>query len=280
MRKGLFAATIGAMALLTPLFASEPDTRRRQKELEVARGEAKKQGIEFPKGWFFVPIRPGTFTMGSPSTETDRSKDENAHEVTLTKTFWMSAYETTQAKYEEIVGTNPSMFKGPQRPVEQVGLDDAQGFIRKFNERERQAGHLPKGWQYRLPTEAEWEYACRAGTETAYCFGNGAESLVDYAWYDENSGGQTHDVGKKRPNAWGLYDMHGNVCEWCQDWYKDSYSSGKQTDPTGAVGGSHTVARGGSWLNSSGSCRSASRSAGAAWIGLNLLGFRLVLAPK
>jgi formylglycine-generating enzyme required for sulfatase activity len=154
-----------------------------------------------------------------------------------------------------VMGTNPSNFKGSQNPVEKVSWDDAVEFCRNLSAMpaEKKAGYI-----YRLPTEAEWEYACRAGTTTEYSFGDSDSALGDYAWYDENSGRTTHPVGGKKPNPWGLYDMHGNVFEWCQDWHGD-YPSGSVTDPTGAAVGSYRVYRGGSWDYYSGVCRSAIR---------------------
>ncbi|MGZ0173968.1 MAG: formylglycine-generating enzyme family protein [Planctomycetales bacterium] len=182
----------------------------------------------------FVPIPPRTFTMG---------EGEEAHQVTLTKGFDLGQHEVTQEQYEAVIGTNPSQFKGPQNPVETVSWDDAVAFCRKLSElpAEKSAGYV-----YRLPTEAEWEYACRAGTKTTYSFGDSDSELGDYGWYDKNSGKTTHPVGGKKPNAWGLYDMHGNVFEWCQDWHGD-YRSGSVTDPTGSSSGSYRVIRGGCW---------------------------------
>jgi formylglycine-generating enzyme required for sulfatase activity len=197
-------------------------------------------------GMHFVPIPAGTFTMG----------DEYAHKVTLTQSFHLGQHEVTQEQYEKVMGATPSEFKGPQKPVEQVSWDDAVEFCRKLSEL---PGEKSTGYVYRLPTEAEWEYACRAGTTTEYSFGDSKSELGDYAWYDKNSGKTTHPVGGKKPNAWGLYDMHGNVFEWCHDWYGD-YPSGSVTDPTGAASGSYRVARGGSWDLYSGHCRSANRS--------------------
>ncbi len=177
----------------------------------------------------------------------------------LTRDFWIGKTEVTQSQYEDLMGSNPSTFKGPDRPVEQVSWDDAQDFLRKLNEREHAAGRLPKAWRYRLPTEAEWEYAARAGTTTAYFFGNGAGPLDDYAWYSSNSGKQTHDVGQKQANPWGLYDIYGNVWEWCEDWH-GGYSEGEQTDPSGPPSGSNRVRRGGGWIGDPQDCRSAYRA--------------------
>jgi formylglycine-generating enzyme required for sulfatase activity len=150
------------------------------------------------------------------------------------------------------MGKNPSKFKGKQNPVEMVSWNDAVEFCRKLSDlpAEKSAGHV-----YRLPTEAEWEYACRAGTKTKYSFGDSEAELGEFGWYGKNSSGATV-VGGKKPNSWGLYDMHGNVNEWCQDWY-GSYPSGAVTDPTGPSSGSRRVTRGGSWLDSADSCRSA-----------------------
>jgi formylglycine-generating enzyme required for sulfatase activity len=221
-------------------------------------------------GMEFKWLPGGTFTMDDGN---------EAHQVTLTKAFELGVYEVTQEQYEAVMGTNPGRYEGPQNPVEQVSWDDAVEFCRKLSElpAEKSAGYV-----YRLPTEAEWEYACRAATTTVYSFGDSDSELGDYAWYDKNSGGTTHPVGGKKPNPWGLYDMHGNVFEWCQDWYGD-YPSGSVTDPTGAaVGstgaavGSFRVYRGGCWLYYSGFCRSAFRGWITPDIRDGILGFRVL----
>ncbi|MEO2029662.1 MAG: formylglycine-generating enzyme family protein [Fuerstiella sp.] len=170
------------------------------------------------------------------------------------------------------MGSTPSEFKGAQNPVENVSWDDAVEFCRKLSElpAEKSAGYV-----YRLPTEAEWEYACRAGTTTAYSFGDSKSELGEYAWYRKNSGDTTHPVGGKPPNAWGLYDMHGNVLEWCQDWY-EYYPSGSVTDPTGAASGPYRVYRGGSWISRSGYCRSADRYGRAPDYRFSSGGFRVL----
>ena len=153
--------------------------------------------------------------MGSPATEAGRFDDETIHPVKLTKGFWLGKYEVTQAQWESVMGENRSRFKGPDRPVDSVSWEDCQSFIRKAN--------VALGGVARLPTEAEWEYACRAGSGAAIS-GNG--HLGDMAWYDRNSGSQTHDVGKNQANHWGFYDMHGNVLEWCHDWFMATFWSG------------------------------------------------------
>ena len=195
-------------------------------------------------GMVLVPIPAGEFQMGSPESEKDRQDDETQHLVKITKPYYLSAYEVTQEQYEKVMGNNPSDSKGANKPVENVNWNDAVDFCRKLSEQE--------GEEYRLPTEAEWEYACRAGTSTAYSFGNDESQLGKYAWFGSLqliSEHETHPVGEKLPNAWGLYDMYGNVWEWCQDRYRyGAYGSEKViTDPTGPASGSRRVLRGGAF---------------------------------
>jgi formylglycine-generating enzyme required for sulfatase activity/GH43 family beta-xylosidase len=210
-------------------------------------------------GMYFVRIPAGTFTMGSPSDELGRFNHEGPqHQVTLTQSFYMQSTEVTQAQWEAVMGSNPSYFKDCGTcPVEQVSWDDVQEFIGKMNQRGEGT--------YSLPTEAQWEYAARAGSTTA--FYNGGITVTDNSydpnldkigWYGYNSSDKTHPVAQKTPNAWGLYDMSGNVYEWCQDWY-GSYPSGAVTDPTGPSSGSEKVSRGGHWVNGAVRCRSAFR---------------------
>ncbi|MDB4770771.1 SUMF1/EgtB/PvdO family nonheme iron enzyme [bacterium] len=233
--------------------------------------------VELPEstnsiGMEFKLIPAGTFTMGDASGD----DDETPHEVTLAQPFKMGVHEVTQAQYEQVMGVNNSRFIGANNPVERVSWDDAVEFCRRLSDlpAEKAAGNV-----YRLPTEAEWEYACRAGTTTKYSFGDDESELEQYGWCYANSGENTHPVGSKQPNAWGLYGMQGNVAEWCQDWYGD-YPSGSVTDPTGPVEGSFRVYRGGSWLNTAEGCRSAFRywnlPSGLAFD----LGFRVCLSPS
>ncbi|HOY58437.1 MAG TPA: formylglycine-generating enzyme family protein [Verrucomicrobiota bacterium] len=246
------------------------------------RGEAQPVG---PEGMVWIPL--GTFTMGSPPSERYRYSDEGPQTVvTLTKGFWLGKYEVTQREYLAVMGTNPSHFTGDlDRPVETVTWHNATNYCGKLTEQERAAGRLPAGYEYRLPTEAQWEYACRAGTTTRYSFGDalecddlcGACPIGDeYMWWCGNSGEQTHRVGQKLPNLWGLHDMHGNVYEWCADWY-DSYPGGSVTDPTGPSSGSHRVYRGGSWYYFGQYCRSAHRIGDDPEYRYYYLGFRPVL---
>ena len=210
--------------------------------------------------------------MGSPDSDDDAYDNAHPqHRVKIAKPFYLGVTEVTQEQYERVMGENPSEFKDePQCPVERVSWEDAEKFCERLSEKE--------GKTYRLPTEAEWEYACRAGSTTKWCFGDSESQLGDYAWYDDNSDSTTHPVGQKKPNGWGLYDMHGNVYEWCGDWY-DEYSDSPSTDPTGPSSGSFRVLRGGSWIDTAGDCRSAGRYRDSPGNGNDLLGFRVSLVP-
>jgi formylglycine-generating enzyme required for sulfatase activity len=217
-----------------------------------------------------VLIRAGKFIMGSPDSEQGRGPDESPqHVVLISKPFYMGVTEVTQAQYEAVMGTNPSETKGPTNPVEMVSWDNAVGFCRKLSEKTGKAA--------RLPTEAEWEYACRAGSRTRFSFGDSDSALRDYAWYGSNSGRKPNPVGQKKPNAWGLYDMYGNVWEWCADWYGD-YPNGAVTDPQGAASGSQRVVRGGSWGDGADSCRSARRYKDRPFFRYGFHGFRMLVS--
>jgi formylglycine-generating enzyme required for sulfatase activity len=239
--------------------------------------------MEAPENMVFIP--PGTFRMGSPTNEVDRFDGEGPQtEVIISRGFWMGKYEVTQGEYLAVMGNNPSHFKGDTtRPVETVSWHDAVAYCAALTEREREAGRIAANAVYRLPTEAEWEYACRGWTSTRFSYGDdpGYTNLTNHAWYLDNSEGQTHSVGQKLPNAWGLHDMHGNVWEWCQDWYGD-YSGGVALDPQGPEAGSNRVIRGGDWYLWYGSaryCRSANRSSHYPDLRYYGIGFRVVLAP-
>ncbi len=208
----------------------------------------------------------GSFIMGSPESEDGRNRDETQHRVTLTKGVWMGKTEVTQRQWLAVIGTTPSTFKGADLPVESVSWEDCQDFFKKLNEK------LADG-RYRLPTEAEWEYACRAGTTGPY-----AGELYDLGYFYGFGGNWTHVVGQKRANAWGLYDMHGNVSEWCEDWY-GNYTVENEIDPKGSVSGSSRVIRGGCWLSGMDCCRSADRYGYAPEDVKNGIGFRVALPP-
>ena len=231
----------------------------------------------------FVWIPPGTFTMGSPPTEVDRFDSEGPQTaVTISRGFWMGKYEVTQGEYESVRGTNPSWFTGdPNRPVEQVSWQDATAYCDALTQQERAAGRIPRGYDYRLPTEAEWEYACRAGTSTRFSYGDdhGYTNLINYGWWDGNNGGTTHPVGQKLPNPWGLHEMHGNVWEWCQDWWSESLPGGIAVDPQGPATGPGRMGRGGGWDYNAKLCRSAFRAHfGGPGSWFVDVGFRIVLA--
>jgi len=220
----------------------------------------------------FVWIAPGTFVMGSPTSEIGRDLHEVQHTVKLTQGFWLSDHEVTQEEYEAIMGVNPAAFSGVNLPVESVTWNDAVAYCRNLTLRDQGAGRITAQQAYRLPTEAEWEYAARAGT-TGPWYGD----LDAIAWYGSNSDGTPHEVKQKTPNAWGLYDMFGNVSEWCSDWHWD-YPTISVTDPTGPSVGVIRVYRGGSWDFDAWGARAAVRfSADPVGWSTNL-GFRLALS--
>jgi formylglycine-generating enzyme required for sulfatase activity len=224
---------------------------------EMASGEngpAAEKVITNSVGMTLRLIPAGTFQMGSPEVEKGRFDNERQHQVFLSRPFYLQTTPVTQGQWLAVMGNNPARFKkgGPECPVEGVSWNDAKEFISRLNEME-------KTDTYRLPTEAEWEYACRAGTTTRFGCGDEEAKLQDYVWYGENSGGKTHPVGQKEPNTWGLHDMHGNVWEWCQDWYGE-YPPRPVIDPPGPETGEYRMLRGGSWYDLAWFLRSAVRS--------------------
>ena len=263
-------------------------------------------------GMKLVLIPKGTFQMGSLVSEEGHEKNEHLHEVTISKDYYLGVTEVTQGQYEKVIKTNPSYYQKEKirkksslmYPVEFVSWDDAVAFCKNLSElpEEKKAGRI-----YRLPTEAEWEYACRAGSTTAYSFGANSKSLGDYAWFADNSGSKKldssdlsnwsknnpreyldavtsagclpHPVGEKNPNAWGLYDMHGNVLEWCSDFY-GAYPEGAVSDPSGPKEGLNRMIRGGSWISDAGKCRSAYRQGNAPGEYYSNIGFRVALSSS
>ena len=222
-------------------------------------------------GMELVLIPAGSFRMGGDK-KLEQAEDHETppHIVKISKTFYMSKYEATQSQWSEIMNNNPSEFKEDIRPVERVSWNDVQEFIQKLNNKEETN-------KYRLPTEAEWEYAARADTESTYCFSSNIKILSQYAWYRKNSAGKTHPIGQLKPNAWGLYDVHGNVHEWCQDWFdRNYYSQSPSNSPLGPSSGLAKVLRGGDWGSENWYCRCASRSLSSPDRRSNRLGFRLV----
>jgi formylglycine-generating enzyme required for sulfatase activity len=214
----------------------------------------------------FVLIRPGLFMMGSESGHND---EKPIHQVAITRPFYLGRYEVTQEQWQRVMHNNPSGFKGTNLPVENVSWNDCQIFLAKLRSKTKR--------KFALPTEAQWEYACRAGTTNTYSCGEDEAGLADHAWYASNSDQKTHPVGRKQPNAWGLCDMHGNVFEWCADWYSKSYPPGDATDPVGAVSGDRRIIRGGAWLYIPDNLRSADRSFSPPDLRVNEYGLRCVM---
>ena len=238
----------------------------------------------------------GSFTMGSQKSKQDRDDDdEDQVKVTLSQGFWMGEHEVTQSLWEGEMSTTPwkgqlidlgdekvKVHKeGDDYPAVYISHNDAMKFCEKLTRRGHQEGWMQKDWKVSLPTEAQWEYACRAGTTTAYHFGNDRSKLGEYAWYDENADDvgedYAHEVGQKNPNGWNLYDMHGNVWEWCLDWYDEDLPG--SVDPVVTKESSNRVIRGGSWFNSAMSCRSADRGYSSPGLSGHSLGFRICVVP-
>ena len=261
---------LGSLAVATAAEPKEADSKTKSppKELAVDLGNGVKLEM--------VLIPAGEFLMGSPDSDTKATFSEKPqHRVRITKPFYLGKYLVTHEQWEAVMGSNPSYFKGPKNPVEQVSWDDCQKFLEKLNTKTAK-----QGGKFVLPSEAQWEYACRAGSKTRFCFGDDEARLGDYAWYAANSGGKPHPVGEKKPNAWGLYDMHGNVWEWCQDWWKNGYyKESPVDDPTGAATGSDRVIRGGGWFFVVGGCRSAYRIGRSPGMCFDDLGLRVSLVP-
>ena len=236
--------------------------------LPKSNDDADSSAQREPQGKMSL-VQSGEFLMGAPESDEDRTNDERPqHRVRITKPFYLGVTEVTQEQYEQVMGKNPSENKGdPQRPVEMVSWEDAAEFCRRLSKKEAK--------QYRLPSEAEWECACRAGSTTKWYFGDDESQLGAYAWYDLVVV-TTNPVRQKKPNAWGLYDMHGNVCEWCSDWY-GRYEQSPSTDPTGPWSGMHRVLRGGSVNSRARDCRSAERDFSGVDSPYHYWGFRVAL---
>lgn len=246
------------------------------------------RGISNSIGMMLMPINPGKFRMGSPAGEPGRGNDEKQHDVVISIGFHMGAHEVTQGQFAQVMeGDNPSFFRGlelrkrlgqetssDQYPVESVTWFDAVKFCERLTSlpAEKAAGRI-----YRLPTEAEWEYACRAGSNTRFFFGEDESDLRFHGWVRANSDGRTHPVGLKKPNAWGMYDMYGNVWEWCSDWYAPALPSDETKDPAGPGAGRLKIIRGGDWGDEPLYCRSAERDSIQPTHTGNDRGFRVVM---
>jgi formylglycine-generating enzyme required for sulfatase activity len=245
-------------------------TRVPAKELELDLGDGVKLEL--------LLIAAGEFKMGSPDSDKHAFPDEKPqHRVRITKPFYLGKYVVTQEQWKAVVGGDPSHYKGPKNPVESVSWEDCQMFLRRLNAKKGE-----QGGKFVLPTEAQWEYACRAGSTTKYFFGDDEKQLPEYAWFNENAGSKTHPVGERKPNAWGLYDMQGNVLQWCQDRYDYNngyYANSPTDDPTGPATGADRVNRGSSWYWSAANCRSASRGGFVPDRPDIFVGFRVARAP-
>jgi len=254
--------------------SEDPQIKNRTIEKQTAQKKSAEAGSKVFTNSIGMRLRlipAGSFLMGSPDNEEGREDHEGPqHKVTLTKPYYIGVCEVTQEQYEKVIGLNPSKNIGPKNPVEMISCYDAKDFCAELSKIEKQ--------EYRLPTEAEWEYACRAGTQTAYYWGDTFDEK--YVWSNKNSGGKSHEVGTLKPNAWGLFDMGGNVYEWCQDSY-DSYSDGEQVNPQGGPDAvTRCVIRGGSWYYVSRRCRSADRMQSDFTNRNDRIGFRVVVVPK
>jgi formylglycine-generating enzyme required for sulfatase activity len=276
------SALVEALKMEKPSAQTHPNTST---SVEIPKSNEPQEGdqktVELPGTSVSLKMRwipPGSFQMGSPDHEEEHEEDETQHEVTLTKGFWMGETQVTQAQWQAVMGSKPSEFQGENLPVETVSWDDIQAFLQKVNASNN-------GGSFALPTEAQWEYACRAGTTTPFHTGGNlttdqANYNGDYPYGDHPKGidrATTTPVRSFEPNAWGLYDMHGNVWEWCQDWYdQDYYNSSPEKDPKGPPEGSHRVERGGGWVDDVGDCRSAFRGYAAPGSRSGTVGFRLL----
>jgi formylglycine-generating enzyme required for sulfatase activity len=264
----LFTAIRG---LGEPVKGQEPPRGSRGK-IAGGRLEGKKE-ISFDLGrgvkMDLVLIRPGSFMMGNEKGDDD---EKPVHKVTISKPFYLGKFEVTQEQWQAVMGSNPSHFRGAKNPVDRVSWEACQAFIKKLNEKFAHAQVT-----FGLPTEAEWEYACRAGSTSRCGFGDRQSKLAEYAWFTDDAGGTTHPVGQKKPNAWGLYDMHGNVWEWCGDWYDgDYYKRSPAVDPTGPTAVTSRVLRGGSWSDPLPYCRSSYRYCLPPWFCVYCYGVRVL----
>lgn len=269
-----------------PPHTEAPFDNAQARQHQAAWARHLKTDVEWANslGMKLVVIPPGKFTMGSQESEEIRDDNEDQVQVTLTHSFWLGKHEVRQSEWQQIMGTQPwqgaeNGRDGDQYPATSVTWEDAREFCRKLTHRERHAGRLASGWVYELPTEAQWEYACRAGTTTAYSFGANDADLGDFAWFERNAQAidekYAHQPGQKKPNPWGLHDMHGNVWEWCRDKYSDTLPGGR--DPEVTERGSLRVVRGGSWSLNYWFCRSAYRNWMSPDFELTNLGFRVAV---
>jgi len=261
MLAGSAAAVLGSTIL--PELPAAKDQAQSKPKPKAARKVTNSVGMTL------VSVPPGKFIMGSARREKGRHDDETEHPVTITKGFYIAVTEVTQAQWQAVMGFNPSKTKGDKLPVHGISWPQAVEFCKKLSAKER------KG--YRLPTEAQWEYACRAGAKAAFAGGGDPDKM---AWHMDSSGERVHQVATLAPNAWGIYDMHGNAMEWTADWYGGPHGKKAATDPKGAKRGDARVARGGSWLHFARACRSAARVGVRPTWAPEHMGFRVVMEPR
>jgi len=284
------AAVFGARVRSQVCGDDAPATGRKQSSTTMTGSRAGQTRNDNGLKTTLVWIPPGDFTMGSPKTEWERSEDEKQVQVSLSNGFWLGQHEVTEAEWRQVMRTTPwfvgeHVGLGNDYPATYVSWNDAMKFCQTLTETERQAGRLPSDWQYSLPTEAQWEYACRAGTKSRFSFGADYLDLKDYGWWggllgDGSARGEqyAHRVGQKKANPWGLRDMHGNVWEWCRDVYANELGGG--TDPQGPSTGQYRVDRGGSWFFSARFCRSAYRGKNVPDHRDHDVGFRIAAVPS
>ena len=271
-------AVCGVVLLFMLVFVIVQAVRNRQRPkyslirllaMTIAAGGAVLSGVHWRQSKDGFQAAQVEYAAALARFQIANDYEKPAHDEMLTKPFYMGKYDITQEQYQQLVGSNPSNFKGKDSPVEHVSWDDAQAFCKKLSELTHEA--------VRLPTEAEREYSCRAGTVTTFYAGDAESNLVRVAWYKANSKNTTHPVGRKESNAFGLYDMHGNVWQWCQDWYaEDYYGKSPAKDPEGPGRGDARLLRGGSWYNGPMNCRSAYRGRIDPGRRYGRLGFRVV----
>lgn len=264
---GAIAAATATAASASPAEAERVAAAKAHEEF-LARIAVSRAWVAETIGVELVPIRGGTFRMGSEQGH----RDERPLTQVILRDFALGKTEVTQAQWHAVMRSNPSRFRGSDLPVENVSWDMAMLFCRRLTDRARAAGKLSAGFEFTLPTEAQWEYACRAGST-----GDDAGDPGAMAWYDANSDLQTHPVGTKQVNAWGLHDMHGNVLEWCHDWFQDNLPGGRVTEPTGPAEGSFRIYRGGGWSGDAGNLGYSRRFKIAPDDLYDGLGFRLAL---
>jgi len=255
---------------------TDPEKIQKDKEEELLpKGKPYTvEAIDMKMEW----IPPGRFTMGShPSEVGHHLEEETLHMVIHSQGFWMGAYEVNQKQFLQLMGENPSTFQDENMPAHKVDWHDALEFCEILTDQEKRDKRIPDNWKFNLPTEAQWEYACRADATTAYHFGNSVDDLARFCWFNDNSKGSPKPVGLKRPNDWGLYDIHGNVGEWCYDWYGKRYPPDRSVDPITEKGSEKKVFRGGTYTDIPERCRSAHRHKIEPDTRNPWIGFRVVL---